>query len=420
MVRSALTLFLLVVCGLSQICNGYSVLTHEELVDLLWSDQIKPLLLQKFPGSTDDDLRKAHAFAYGGCLIQDMGYYPFGNRSFSDLVHYVRSGDFVIALLEEAADINEFAFALGALSHYAADVTGHPFVNEAVARNFPKLKARYGSAVTYEQNPKAHLRTEFGFDVVQVAKNRFTSDAYHDFIGFQISKPVLERAFLRTYGIKLSDVFASLDLAIGTFRRSVSGVIPEMTKVAILTRQEQMVREDPSFARKKFLYNLKRSEYEKEWGHTYQKPGCGARFLAALFRLIPRVGPFKALGFKMPSPETETLYLKSVNLTVEQYRVHLQSLRSGKLVLENKDFDTGNPTRVGEYGLTDEAYGKLLERLTSAKFVNASPDLRRNILAFYKDPDALKRDRQKPEQKDKTLRNIDELKSAEAPPAPPK
>src|SRR5205807_7379396 len=277
---------LLIVCSLSSVCTGYSVLTHEEIIDLLWKDQITPILLEKYPGTSPEELRVAHGYAYGGSLVQDMGYYPFGNRLFSDLVHYVRSGDFVEALLEESANVNEYAFSLGALAHYTADITGHPAVNAAVAQEFPKLKAKYGPLVTYAQNPKAHIRIEFGFDVVQVAKHRYTSDAYHDFIGFQVSKPVLERAFLKTYGIKLGDVFGSLDLSIATFRRAVSSVIPEMTRVAILTRKNEMVKEDPSFARKKFLYNLKRADYEKEWGKGYQKPGPGARMLAVMFKLI--------------------------------------------------------------------------------------------------------------------------------------
>ena len=408
---STLMVLVLVVCTFSQVCSGYSVLTHEEIVDLLWGQQIMPLLLQKYPGTSEDDLRKAHAYAYGGCLIQDMGYYPFGNRLFSDLVHYVRSGDFVAALLEEASDVNEYAFALGALSHYASDIIGHPFVNRAVAENFPKLKNKYGPSVTFEQNPKAHIQTEFGFDVVQVSKQRYTSDAYHDFIGFQVSKPVLERAFLKTYGIKLADVFASLDLSIGSYRRSISSIIPQMTRVALLSKKDAMVKEDPSFARKKFLYNLKRAEYEKEWGTSYQKPGWGAHLLALLFRMVPKAGPFKAVSFKMPSPETETLYLKSINSTVDQYRIYLQELKAGTLSLENKDFDTGKQTREGEYGLTDEAYGKLLDKLASAKFASASPELRQNILAFYQDPNAPNLNKKKPEKRNKTLRNLEELKS---------
>jgi len=402
---------LLIVCSLGNTCSGYSVLTHEEFVDLLWEDQIKPLLLEKYPGASLDDLRKAHAYAYGGCLIQDVGYYPFGNRLFSDLAHYVRSGDFVVAMLEEATDINEYAFALGALSHYAADITGHPFINQAVARNFPKLRAKYGPAVTFEQDPKAHIRTEFGFDVVQVARRRYASDAYHDFIGFEVSKPVLERAFLRTYGIRLEDVFSNLDLSIGSFRRSVSSIIPEMTRVALLTKKDAMVKEDPSFDRKKFLYNLKRTEYEKEWGKTYQKPGWGAHILAIIVRLIPKVGPFKAIAFKMPSPDTETLYLRSVNNAVDQYRVYLQDLKAGKkLTLANKDFDTGRQTREGEYGLTDKAYSKLLDKLASDRFSAASQELRQNLLAFYQDPNAPDRSWKKPEQRNKMLRNIEELK----------
>jgi Zinc dependent phospholipase C len=407
----SLLAMLLVVCTLSNVGTGYSVLTHEEIIDLLWKDQIVPLLLEKYPAATPDELRQAHAYAYGGCLIQDMGYYPFGNRLFSDLVHYVRSGDFVAALLDEATDIDEYAFALGALSHYASDITGHPFVNTAVAQNFPKLKTKYGKAVTFEQNPKAHIQTEFGFDVVQVSKQRYTPDAYHDFIGFQVSKPVLERAFLKTYGIRLEDIFSNIDLSIGSFRRSISGIIPEMTRVALLTKQNEMVKEDPSFAKKKFLYNLKRAEYEKEWGKSYQKPGFGAHFLAVLFRLVPKVGPFKAVGFKMPSPETETLYLKSINNTVDQYRIYLQDVKAGKLTLENKDFDTGKQTQEGEYRLTDEAYGKLLDKLANAKFAGASPELQRNILAFYQNPNSPDFNKKKPEQRDRTLRNVEELRA---------
>ncbi|HEX4606197.1 MAG TPA: zinc dependent phospholipase C family protein, partial [Candidatus Angelobacter sp.] len=379
---------LLVVCGLSQTCNGYSVLTHEEIVDLLWADSIKPMLLHKYPAATEEDLRKAHAYAYGGCLIQDMGYYPFGNKLFSDLVHYVRSGDFVEALLSESTDINEYAFAMGALAHYAADIAGHPTVNAAVAMEFPELRAKYGPSVTYAQNTKAHIRTEFGFDVVQVAKQRYTSDSYHDFIGFEVARPILARAFLKTYGVTLDDIFSNVDLSIGTFRWSVSRAIPEMTRVALLTKEDEMVKENPSFAKKKFLYNLKRSEYEKEWGKKYQKPGFGARIMAVIFKIIPKVGPFKAIAFKMPNPNTETLYLQSVNTTLDQYRRYLNDLKAGSLNLENKDFDTGKLTLPGEYKLTDEAYAKLLDKLANAKFAGTTEDLRKNIIAFYQDPSA--------------------------------
>jgi len=408
----------LVVCGASRVCVGYSVLTHEEIVDLLWADQIKPLLLQKYPAASEDDLRVAHGYAYGGCLIQDMGYYPFGNRFFSDMVHYVRSGDFVQALLSEAADLNEYAFALGALSHYAADLAGHPAVNAAVAREFPKLRAKYGPAVTFAQDPKAHIRIEFGFDVVQVAKQRYTSDSYHNFIGFQVAKQVLERAFLKTYGIKLADVFGSLDLSIASFRRSISHIIPEMTRVALLTKKDELVKENPSFAKKKFLYNLKRADYEREWGKNYEKPGLGAKMFAVMFKIIPKVGPFKAIAFKMPSPETETLYLKSVNSTVDQYRVYLQDLTAGHLALENRDFDTGKPTVEGEYKLTDAAYARLLGKLADLKFVNLEPELRQNILAFYHDSKPSAFTMKNSDKWHKTLQQIEQLKLSGPPGAP--
>jgi hypothetical protein len=402
------------ICSLSQTSAAYSVLTHEQIVDLLWADQIAPLLLQNYPGTSVEELRIAHAYAYGGCLIQDMGYYPFGNRFFSDLVHYVRSGDFVVALINDASDVNEYAFALGALSHYVADIAGHPAVNAAVAQEFPKLRKKYGREVTFDEDPKAHIRTEFGFDVVQVAKQRYTSESYHDFIGFQVSKPLVERAFRETYGIELKDVFFNLDLSIGSFRRSVSNVIPEMTRVALLLKKDEVVKENPTFTKKKFLYNLKRSDFEREWGKSYQKPGLGARIIAVLFRLVPKIGPFKALAFKMPNPDTETLYLKSVNTTVEQYRIYLKDLARQKLILANTDFDTGKPTRAGEYRLTDSAYAKLLDKLADEKFAQMPDPLRQNILEFYADPTAVISRNRKVEEWNKTLANIQQLKSTPA------
>src|ERR1700751_5179202 len=183
-----------------------------------------------------------------------MGYYPFGNKFFSDLTHYVRSGDFIVNLMDESNDLNEYAFALGALAHFSADNMGHPAVNESVGIVFPKLNRKYGKSVTYADDPKAHIRTEFGFDVTQVAKNRYTSDRYQDFIGFEISKPVLERAFQDTYNIPLGDVLTKEDLAFGTFRRAISQVIPEMTRVALISRRSDIVKETPNFNARQFRY----------------------------------------------------------------------------------------------------------------------------------------------------------------------
>src|SRR5947208_6069835 len=279
---------LLVVLLCSDSCFAYSVLTHEEIVDLLWADEIRPLLLTRFPGLTDDQIKQAHAYAYGGAVIQDLGYYPFGSREFSDLVHYVRSGDFVRELLFQSQDVNEYAFALGALSHYASDIAGHPAVNQSVAIEYPKLRAKFGDSVRYAQGKTEHLKTEFGFDMVQVAKNRYASEQYHDFIGFKVSKPLLERAFPVIYGVEVKDILAHEDLAVGTYRFSISRLIPQMTKVALQTHKKELMSEKPTFAKQKFLYRLKRTEYEKEWGKDYIKPGIGTRILATILRLFPK------------------------------------------------------------------------------------------------------------------------------------
>jgi len=371
-------------------CSGgsfaYSVLTHEEIVDLLWTDEIRPLLLKRYPGLSEDQIKEAHAYAYGGAVIQDLGYYPFGSKDFSNLVHYVRSGDFVRELLLESQTADDYAFALGALAHYASDITGHGMaVNEAVAIEYPKLRAKFGKSVTYAEGRTAHLKTEFGFDMLQVAKNRYASQQYHDFIGFQVSKPLLERAFPAVYGLELKDVLAHEDLAIGSYRFSVSRLIPEMTQVALQTHQKDLMRERPDFAKKEFLYRLSRSDYEKEWGKDYTKPGLGTRMLSTLLRYMPKIGPFKGLGFKNPTPQTEDLYFKSINLTVDQYRAFLHAVGADSVLLPNCDLDSGQATKAAEYSLADDTYAKLLGQLSSRKFDGMTPELRANILQFYSD-----------------------------------
>src|SRR3569832_1818317 len=224
--------------------NAYSVLTHEELIDLTWNDQIVPLLKARYPNLTAQQLKDAHSFAYGGAVVQDLGYYPFGNKVFSDFAHYERTGDFVSNMLRDAQNANEYAFAIGALSHYVADRFGHPqAVNRAVPIEYPELKAKYGDYVTYAQATVAHLRVEFGFDVVLVAKRRYAPETYHDYIDFHVSKALMERAFQETYGLPLKNIMGHEDLAIGSFRRAVSTVIPEMTKVALATRGDKMQAE---------------------------------------------------------------------------------------------------------------------------------------------------------------------------------
>jgi hypothetical protein len=366
---------------------GYSVLSHEAIIDATWEPGLRAILAARYPGLSDVDLRKAHAYAYGGAIVQDLGYYPFGSHQFSDLVHYVRSGDFILNLLAEARDANEFAFALGALAHYASDNNGHPMAtNPAVALMYPKLRRKYGPVITYEDNPTDHLRVEFAFDVAQVAKGRYASKDYHDFIGFEVAKDLLDRAFERTYGIRLKDAFASVDLALGTYRRTVSSIIPEMTKAAWDAKKSELTNATPGLTREKFVYNLSRSSYEKEWGSEYEKPGPGARFLSFLFRIMPKIGPFKALAFKPPTPEAEKLFMKSFNTTLDQYRALLARVRAHSLrALPDRNFDTGKPSRAGEYRMADEAACKLLDKLADKKFERVDNALRANLLQFYGD-----------------------------------
>lgn len=362
--------------------SPYAVLTHQAIIDSVWDRDFKPTLLKRFPHTSSDDLDKAHAYAYGGCIIQDMGYYPLSSKFFSDLTHYVRSGDFVEAMIREASDVNEYAFALGSLAHYAADNTGHPFINRATGVIYPKLVAKYGPEVTYEDNPVAHMKTEFGFDVLQVARGLYPPQVYRSFIGFQVSKPLLERAFQETYGFELKNIFFSEDLAFGTYRHTVSLLIPEMTKVAWDLKKDDIQKAKPGYTREKFLYNISQTEYKKEFD-GWEKPGIGARILAWFLKIIPKFGPLRSVSFKPPTPATEQFFLKSFNDTIDRYRGFLTKTREGTLTLANENFDTGRPTRAGEYHLSDKTYRKLLDKLLKKDPREIPDGLRTAILRYY-------------------------------------
>lgn len=423
--RSALCVLFIFLFAFPQPAAAYSVLSHEEIVDMAWTPRIQPLLLARFPGLTPDQLREAHSYAYGGCLIQDLGYYPFGNKFFSDLLHYVRTGDFVQALLQDAQTPDDLAFALGAFAHYTSDSVGHPYINRAVAMEHPKLRKKYGDVVTYEENPTAHIQTEFGFDVAEVAHERYSQDSYRNFIGFRVARPLLERAFLETYGFPLSELFKNEERAITTYRSAVSSLIPKMTKVALAAYGKQIERESPGFNHRKFTYRLRRTEFEREWGRDYSRPGWKTRFLAFLVRITPKIGPLRVLKPVMPNTQQQDEYIRSVNKTVDQYEHQLaaldMSLQNPQLVaaaaepplrLESKNLDTGDAIHFGQYRLADKTYKRLLDRYVEHDKA-VLPEVVAHLAAFYSVPPAGD-DKLKPEQIAKIHTELNLLKSREA------
>jgi hypothetical protein len=398
---------LVVVCFSESL--AYSVLTHEALIDAAWKDSIEPVLVRRFPSATPQELLQAHAYAYGGAIIQDLGYYPFGNQFFTDLTHYVRTGDFVLALLEESRDLNEYAFALGALCHYAADTSGHQLAtNRAVAIMYPKLAKKYGAIVTYDEKPSAHLKVEFGFDVDQVAEGNYAPTTYHDFIGFEVSKSLLERAFKKTYSLDMSTVFGRVNLTLASYRHAVSKVIPRTTKVAWHLKKKELKQSQQTPVKAKYIYNISNSDYRKEWGDTYQKPGFFARLKALIVRVLPKVGPLSGLAFLPPPHDVEQLYMNSFNITLDRYRAMLLAQQEGRLQLPNDNLDTGGATVPASYKLADDTYARLLEK-TSGQAI--SDDLRRELLCYYADlekPFATKRN---PKAWRELVRELNTLKS---------
>lgn len=396
--------------------EAYAVLAHEAIIDSVWDTNLRPLLLKRFPATTAAEMKEAHGYAYGGAIIQDMGYYPHGSFFFSDLTHYVRSGDFVLALIRDSQDLNGYAFALGALAHYAADNDGHAIgTNRSVPILYPKLKRKYGNSVTYEQDKLAHLKTEFGFDVLEVARGRYAPDSYHDFIGFGVSVPLLEQAFQETYGLDLKVVLNDEEKVIGSYRHDVSQLLPKATRIAWTLKKNEIMKDQPGITKKKFLYNLSRASYQKDWGRSYQPPTCGEKFLAFLARIFPKFGPLKALQLRTPTPETERMFEASFNATLDRYRGLLSQVRTGRPDLPNENFDTGAITGPGKYRLNDEAHARLLHTLAKQNFTGASPEVRAELLEFFDHPDAPYTIKRKPKEWAKVQADLEQLKQLTSP-----
>jgi Zinc dependent phospholipase C len=382
-VATALLLFAIVQ---PSVATAYSVLAHEALIDGAWTSGIEPILRQRFPHASRNDLILARTYAYGGSAVQDIGYYPFGNRLLSDLLHYVRSGDFIEILLRDARDLNEYAFAVGALAHYVGDNTGHPeAINRAVPILFPKLGRKYGSRVLYDQAPAEHVITEFSLDVLQTAAGHYGPEAYTRFIGFNVATGLLERAIRDTYGVEARDVFGDLDLAVGTYRFSVSQMIPSLTRAAWRDKHDAIARLIPHVEERSFVYRFSRADYERQYDRIYRTPGWIARCLGFLYRLVPKIGPLKPLTFTTPTPAAVDLFVTSLSNARTRYRAVLDDVRSGTLQLRNADFDSGQAPRFGEYRLADETYAKLVHKLARSNFRSIPPELRRNILQYYRD-----------------------------------
>jgi Zinc dependent phospholipase C len=391
--RCKLLLSVFLICNLFPTAVlGYSVLTHEELIDLAWNDSIRPLLLARFPKATEAQLREAHAFAYGGSAIQDMGYYPFGKQFFSNLAHYVRSGDFVAYLFHDAHNINEYAFAIGALSHYIGDTIGHSqAVNPSTAIEFPNLEKKYGSIVTYDESPHGHIRTEFAFDIGELANREFAPQAYLHAVGFKVARQALERAFIHTYGIDSHEILGRAHPALRSYSTSVRTLIPALAEAELVLHRHQFPPHPNHEAYRLFTERVAQTNYERHWARAFKGPGIRAHLLAVLVFISPKVGPLSDLALKIPKPETQEWYLKSVNHAVDIYRDRLNQLGNGTdvpLSLTNLDLDTGEITKPGTYPLTDQTYAQLLDRLTSKPERTIPPLLKRNINAYYADPKA--------------------------------
>jgi len=429
--RTALV-FLLLLAPFQRRADAYSLLTHEMLIDLTWQDSIVPLLLSRYPNLTPAELEQARAYAYAGCVIQDIGYYPFGDKAFSNLTHYVRTGDFIVNLFRSATNANELAFAVGALSHYIGDSIGHSeATNLSVPIEFPKLGAEYGKVVTYADGERQHVRTEFAFDIDQVAHHHVAPLSFVRHIGLQVPVRQLALAFYQTYG--LSEDFSTRRgrrFNVRGYRFAVHTLIPRAAYAITLLHRGHEPADPDSPEMAEIDKEVAAVSAQNHWDTYRHKAGIGTYMLAGLFFVLPKVGPLSLIGVKGPTADTEAAYTHSLAQSVDELRYSLRrftppaggphpaasaretdthslppaphmlpvsltppgqtQLRSHapRHPLPNRDLDTGYVVRPGGYSLTDSTYADLLHRLALTPAKPIPPGIREDILAYYADPDA--------------------------------
>ena len=392
---------------------AYSLLTHEQLIDLTWQSSIAPLLRSRYPGITPEALEKARSYAYAGCVIQDIGYYPFGNSFFSELTHYVRSGDFVVFLFREAKSANELAFAIGALSHYIGDSVGHSqATNRAVPVEFPKLAAEYGPVVTFGEGEHAHVQTEFAFDIHEIAQHRLAPVHYLRRVGLNVPAEQLANAFYDTYGF--SDKFSRARfhrVNVTGFRFSVRSFIPRIAYAVTLLHRKRMPADVDSPDLQKLSQEVARVAIENHWDDYRRTAGIGTYTLAGLIYILPKIGPLKLVDIKGPTTATEAEYLRSVNQSTEALKTALSNFGKPRAGLQNRDLDTGAPVQPGAYRLTDETYARLLDRLVANPRQSVPPGLKADIENYYADPSAPIYTKQKPAKWARVQANLQTLRT---------
>ncbi len=395
--RKFLLLAIVFQCYCSSFSFGFALLSHQAIIDATWEKSIQPLLKKKYPNATEKELKDAYSYLYGGALMPDIGYSPFGSKMFTNLVHYVRTGDFITNLINESENMNEYAFSLGFLCHYQADKYGHSMgTNLAVPILFPKLKEEHGDVIAYEKGCSEHTRVEFGFDVIQTAKGNYDLDAKHKFVAFKVSEPVLKRAFKKTYGMELSEIFGSLPLAVETFRFAVKQLIPELTQDAWRARNASILVLNPLAKKKSYTQKFERKKYRKEFG----RPGLKSILFSVIIAIVPKIGPTSGLKYKEPDERVDKIFDTSFKAIVENYSASLTQLESKNFRLDNINFDTGKKTNPGSYQLEDDTYYKLLKKHRRNDFSETGEALKKDFLAFFSDPELISRyNRKKSKQK---------------------
>jgi Zinc dependent phospholipase C len=392
--------------------QAFSVLAHQAIVDQAWDGTLVPAVRKRFPNVTQQELDDSRGYARGGSHLPDLGYFPLGSHLFTDLLHYVRTGDFYERALKEAGTPQEYAFALGMLAHYEADTIGHPEgTNLAVPIIYPELAEKHGASATYADSPSAHLETEFRFDVLQVAHRHEVPKLFEHSIEFKVPRDFLEREFQETYGFKLDDLFVNYDVAVNTYRWGFRTLIDEATGIAWELYRGDIQSLEPGIKRGDFVNEMSRADFVNEFGKAFLEPGYFARFVGFLGNLVPNIGPLKNLPYKPLPDNVKQIYFHAYRDSSNHYVKEISIVETGTIVLPNLILDTGEPDRAGRYAPADKAYAELLDHHAQDHFAHMSKELGDNMLAHFHDRNAAVSFETDQSKRAKILNEVNELES---------
>jgi len=215
---------------------------------------INALLLKKIPAGKPRRIEQAQAYAYGGAIIQDSWLLPIRQPLFKR-PHAFTSAAAISskALLARRQGCPRVRFSPSVRSRITLRTT--TVIASAPTEPFPICyrppeeirRQRFVLRTTGWR----HVKTDLVSTSTKSAE-RYAPDSYHDFIGFEVSRPVFEQAFRETYALS-ERVLCERKTKFSSYRHDVSSI---QSHASPGTSRKTIKDDIQNATKRKFLFNL--------------------------------------------------------------------------------------------------------------------------------------------------------------------